>query len=187
MAQAQPDTPEQADARLDQLEGWQNWVQEHLVPRIDELETELSERETYIEELEARIEDLETQLEMLDGLADDQASTPEKRAIDLARAMIRQAKTRADGRITKYYKEVKEDLATLGHEGLHDPQAFTAMEDVSEATGFGMTKVNRDGKQVKAVGLNLDELEGDAFVNEIKNGKGDGDASETTENDTTDT
>jgi TolA-binding protein len=187
MAQAQPDTADRNDARLDQLEGWQNWVQEHLAPRVEELEDELADRESRIDELEARVDDLETQLEMLDGLADDQSSTPQKRAVDLARAMIRQAKTRADGRITKYYKEVKEDLATLGHEDLHDPQAFTAMEDVAEATGFGMTQVNRDGKQVKAVGLNLDELEGDAFVNEIKNGKGADTASETAETTTTTT
>ena len=177
------DTDEDAEdlyARLDELEGWQSYIKDHVIPRVDELETTVEQRDERIQQLEARVQDLERQLQTLDGLADDEATTPQKRAVDLARAMIRQANTRPDGRIAKYYKEVKEDLATLGHDDLYDQQAFNAMEDVADVSGFGLTTVTRNGQQVKAVGLNLAELATNDPVNEINNETG----ADTTDNTT---
>lgn len=160
------------DARLDVLEGWQDMVNNVLMPRVDELEDALEQRNDRIQSLEDRVHDLEAQLEMLDGLADSQASTPQKRAADLARAMVRQAQETADGRVSRYYKEVKQDLATLGHESIHDPQAYSAMDAVAEMTGFGKMTTTRDGQDVEAVYVNLDELDGQQYVNEINNGAG---------------
>lgn len=176
-----PPRIEEHEARLDSLEGWQDMVSNHVMPRIDDLEEQLDDRDTTIEELQDRIRALEAQLEVLGGLADTQQTTPEKRAVDLAVGMIRRAENRSDRRIALYYKEVKDLLTDYGHEGLHDPQAFGAMEDVADCQGFGEIQVQRDGRTVKAVGVNLDELPGDNPVNEIKNEVGAGTASEPAE------
>lgn len=171
-----PSGPNDADldtirARLDVLEGWQDHVQDHVLPRIDDLEAQLAEKDDHIRTLENRVMELEAQLEMLDGLAEDQQSTPTKRAVDLARAMVRQAGQSSDGRVARYYKEVKQDLATLGHDDIHDPQAYQAMEDVAGIDGFGTMTVIRDDRDVEAVYVNLGELDRDGFVNEINNGE----------------
>ncbi|MCG1002891.1 MULTISPECIES: hypothetical protein [Halobacterium] len=178
---------EDHDARLDAVEGYQSYVKEHVIPRLDELEDALDEKNERINDLEATVASLEHKLETLDGLAEDEQSTPQKRAVDLARAMIRQAEQKPDGRVAKYYKEVKETLATLGHDNVHDPQAYTAMDDVQEATGFGEMTTTREGREVDAVYVNLAELDEEQAVNEIKNEKGAGTAETTSETEPTTT
>lgn len=169
-----PDVNELA-ARLDDVQAYQeNIVRGHITDRLDDLEATINERDDHIDQLESRIDTLEQKLETLAGLAEDETGTPQKRAVDLAVAMVRQARNRADGRVALTYKDVKDTLASMGHESLHDPQLYTAMDDVAVADGFSETNVTRDGTTMQAVAANIEDIAGEEFVNEIKNENGGG-------------
>lgn len=122
------------------------------------LEEEVTDR---LAEHAERIDDLEQQLASVVGLAEGQQTSPEKRAVDLAMALIRRAEARTDAdRAAMWWREVQDALADLGHgPPVHKPWCFNAMEDVARADGFGMIETsNPDGRTVKAVRVRLAEL-----------------------------
>jgi hypothetical protein len=70
----------------------------------------------------------------------------------------------ADKGVTWWKEDVKNALATLGHENLHKPDYYDAMADVAEYQGFAETTktVTKDGRtwDAKAVRVTLSELPG---------------------------
>lgn len=139
-------------ARMDDIEAlFQQYIRDYL-------EEQVSSR---LAEHEDRIAELERQLESVAGLSDGEQSSPEKRAVDLAMALIRRAQSRADSdRHAMWWREVQDALADLGHgPPVHKPWCFDAMEDVARAEGFGeVTITNPDGREVRAVRVRLSEL-----------------------------
>ncbi|MDZ7701840.1 MAG: hypothetical protein U5J98_07075 [Halobacteriales archaeon] len=139
-------------ARVDDLEAlFKQYVRGYL-------EDEVADR---LADHEERIAELEQQLESVVGLADGEQSSPDKRATDLAMALIRRAKNRTDeDRYAMWWQDVRDSLADLGHgPPVHKQWCFDAMEDVARADGFGEVKIkNPDGRQVKAVRVRLAEL-----------------------------
>lgn len=142
-----------------------------LEDRLDQLEEDNQNLREENEALREELEALRGELDVLDGLADDEKSTPQKRAADLRRALRRRAKDRDQGKLAIHYKAAWDILRDLGHEGLHAPQIYAAMEDAAEADGFQEREVSKDGKQVRGIAVNLDELPFNAPVNEINNEK----------------
>lgn len=173
------DTLEEHAARLDNVEGYQEFIKNFVKPKLSELEELRDEQERYDQRLSA----LEEKFDTLAGLGEGDKSTPQKRALDLRQVMIRRAEGRADGRVALYYQEVLDALRDVGHESLHKPQAYTAMEDAADATGFKEVKITRNGKRVDGVALNLDALPAHARSNEINTTKDSGAVPESADSD----
>lgn len=173
-------------ARLDDLEAlFDQYIRDYLEEQVSQQLTEHEER----------IDELERQLESIAGLADGETSNREKRAVDVAMSLVRQARNRVDAdQYAMWWKDVQDTLATLGHgPDVHKPWCFDAMEDVACADGFGMTTVqNPDNREVKAVKVNLAELPAEdrsTVSNDITTGIGEtpGQSSPKTESQTTET
>jgi len=168
---------EDLEERMAVLEGFQeNIVKQQMMSRLDDLEqavARIDELEQENQQLRAMVQDLKGQLETVSDLAEDQQTTPEKRAADVRSALIRRAKARADGenRAAMHYQDVMDALADLGHGSLHKPQAFDAMEDAAEGEGFSMGTKAKNGNQVKAVRVDLDALPAHVASNEINTGE----------------
>ncbi|MWG34842.1 hypothetical protein [Halomarina oriensis] len=127
-----------------------------------------------LREVRSENQRLEQKFESIAGLAEDEQSSPAKRAADVRQAMIRRAEAKEDdpddpsAEVALYYKEVEELLADYGHGSVHRPQAFDAMRDAADADGFTMgSKLSRAGNRADAVILKLAELPAYARCNEI--------------------
>lgn len=141
---------------------------EKLQEDSDDARSERAELQEEIRDLRATVAELRSTLEAIAGLADDEASNPDKRAADLAHTLIRRARSR-DGTAAMYYQEVQDSLETLGHGDLKPPQLYDAMEHVAALHGFSETKTtSAEGNRVDAVAVNLDELTAAEGVKEIK-------------------
>lgn len=177
------DTLEEHEARLDNIEGYQEFIKEFVKPKLDELTTLREQQSAY----EQRLDALEEKFELISGVDEDTQSTPQKRAMDLRQIMVRRAEGRNDGRVALYYQEVLDALRDVGHEGLHKPQAYTAIEDAAAAEGFKEVKVqrtiNNQRRSVDAIALNLDALPTHSASNEINTGEGYGPTSEPADSD----
>lgn len=158
---------ESIGVRMDHLEAKQEQYVEGF------LEGEVRRR---LEDLEDQVAELQSELESVAGVSDGEPSTKEKRAIDLAMALIRRARNRADeDRYAMWKDDVKDALLDLGHgPDIHKPWIYDAMEAVATAPGFGWTTItNPDGREVKAVKVNLAELPSEsrsAVSNDITTG-----------------
>lgn len=173
------DTLDEYEARLDNVEGYQEFIKSFVKPKLEELE-ELRERQ---DEYDQRLTAMENTLETLAGIGESQESTPQKRAMDLRQLMIRRAEGRPDGRVALYYREVMDALRDVGHEGLHKPQAYTAMEDAVDAPGFKNVEITRNGSRVDGIAVNLDALPAHARSNEINTSTSSGTGPESAESD----
>lgn len=151
------------EQRLDALETSQaRTISQLIKPALDELREARDDARQERVELRERINALQQQLDAVYGLADDERSTPAKRAADLRTALIRRAQHSTGpsaGRASMYYKEVQECFADLGHETVHRPECMRAMEDAAHADGFSMgTKTSEHGNEVKAVRVDTESL-----------------------------
>lgn len=157
--------------RLNRLEDWKDHV---LESKLDEKDRQIAALETTVAEHEQRIASLETELEAILGVDDDQDSTPDQRAQDLRGAMIRSLRNSGSDRdgITWWWKDVRDHLSTLGHDGFSKPTYYAAMDDaVAAGDGFDETKtvVVEDGrtKTVKAIRLKVADLPGELPRNQL--------------------
>lgn len=164
MAEATPGD-EQQSLRM-QLRDIEDFAKTFLRSRLSALRDDHDDLAQRVDELESEVESLRAWRENVTGVADDQESTPEKRALDLREAMIRQARqTSADG-VTWWWQQVEENLISLGHGGFKKPTYYAAMEDAAEADGFDITTKTvsiQQGertitKEVKAVRVKLENL-----------------------------
>ena len=171
---------DQLEERIESVSETQKAVRETSVkPRLQQLKAdsddareERAELQAEIQDLRATVAQLQTKLEAVAGLADDEASNPEKRAADLRQALIRHARDR-DGTATMYWREVKDTLQTLGHSDLKRPQIYTAIEDAATTDGFEKTKTTSDhGNRVTAIRVDIDELTAESACNEINTRNG---------------
>ena len=151
------------EERVDALETSQaRTISQFVKPALDELRDARDDARQERVELRERLNALQQQLDAVYGLADDERSTPAKRAADLRLALIRRAQNSTGpsaGRASMYYKEVQECFADLGHETVHRPECMRAIEDASNADGFSVgTKTSEHGNEVKAIRVDTDAL-----------------------------
>jgi hypothetical protein len=154
---------EDLEKRVDALETSQaRTISEFVKPALDELREDRDDARDERVELRERLDALQQQLDAVYGLADDERSTPAKRAADLRLALIRRAQNSTGpnaGRASMYYREVQECFADLGHETVHRPECMRAMEDAAHADGFEIaTKTSDHGNEVKAIRVDTDAL-----------------------------
>lgn len=158
-------TDDQQSLRM-QLRDVEDFAKSFLRSRLEALREDHDELEARVDDLEDEVERLRAWRENVTGVADDQESTPDKRALDLREAMIRQARqTSADG-ATWWWQQVQENLISLGHGGFKKPTYYAAMEDAAEADGFDITTKTVTipqgdrtvTKDVKAVRVKLEKL-----------------------------
>jgi len=133
--------------------------------QLDEMRVEVNQNSEEIEALRAQVDQLDAKYESLAGLADGENSTKAKRAADLRQALIRAAESADDGTKGRkwWWREVRDNLATLGHGGFSKPTYHDAMEHAAKAEGFDMdTKIvqTQPGREqeVKAIRVTLDDL-----------------------------
>lgn len=158
------------EAMIEDLEQTQKVIRETTIkPRIESLQEELNdargERQSLREELDETREvvaELRTELEAIAGLADDQATNPEKRLSDLRHVLIRRAKAN-DHEVSKmYWQEVQDAFADLGHGEIARPMCYDAMEQLAEQQGFSESKkTSASGNRVKCVKVELGSLRRD--------------------------
>lgn len=144
-----------------------------IVARLDDLELTQSRHDDELAALRDRIDTLEQQLDLQVGVEDATASTPEKRARDLRKTMIREARDRQDqfnGRLALWWQQVQGRLSTLGHGQTSKPDCYKAMHwaageqydgrcPLKDIDGFEMAKTtNADGRNVTAIRVKLDAL-----------------------------
>jgi hypothetical protein len=161
------------EARIDDIQAYQDqYIKEHVVPKLGRVD----DMEAQIDELKAMVEKQDELLESVVGLAHGETSSPEKRAVDTAMILIRRAKNRVDeDKYLMWYREIQDSLADHGHgPPVYNQWVFDAMDAVAEAPGFGLTTtVNPDGREVKALKVDLAELPDsgrEAVSNEIITG-----------------
>lgn len=167
--ESERDDGEDVQARLDVLEARFDWVDDHLVPRIDDLESTLD----IVESLHSEIKAMRNELDHIHEVDETAASTPEKRAAALRKAMVNEFEGTQEP-VSWDYGEVKTQLARDGHGTIHDPQAYRAMEDAAEVRGFVEGEIAKDGDTVRGIKLvpeNLpEELAVSGGSNEINSG-----------------
>lgn len=157
--------------RLSRLEDWKEHV---LEPKLEEKNRQIADLEETVADQQRRLAALETELEAILGVEEGEDSTPEDRAQDLRGAMIRSLQNSGSDRggITWWWKEVRDHLSTLGHDGFSKPTYYAAMEDAAAGgKGFDETKkvVVEDGrtKTVKAIRLKVADLPGEPSSNQL--------------------
>jgi len=149
--------------RLNRLEDWKEHV---LESTLDEKDQQIAELETTVAHHDQQITALETELEAILGVDDDQDSTPGGRKRDLRGAMIRSLRNSGSDRagLTWWWKEVRDHLSTLGHDGFSKPTYYAAMDDAAASDGFDVTEKvvveNDRTKSVKAIRLCVTDLPG---------------------------
>lgn len=138
----------------------------------DQISTRVTELEHRVNDLERDNQNLRGTLDALMGVADDEASTPEKRVQDIKHLLINKAQSRAakrpenPGTIQWRYGEVLDRLEELGHGELYPQQAYRVMEDLGAHDGFGHMH-NDSGDQVIRVSIPI--LENHGVVNSVNN------------------
>lgn len=141
----------------------------YLATQLEDLAERVDTTEERVDDLEARVDALDTRMEAIAGVADDQRSSPEKRVSDLREALIRAAQARSDDApgIQWWWKEVRDNLASLGHGRLSKPTYYNTMERAAEADGFALTTTTRRiergendtrVEEVKAIRVVMDDL-----------------------------
>jgi len=181
MAEAQAtDREERDDDRVEELEEDIQFVDEKVnsridqtvMPRLDALESqsddardERAELFQLVESLQETVAELDQRLQDMAGLAEGQASNPDKRLSDLRQAMVRRAKARDDNdadeyaKVALWWKEVQNLFADLGHGEISKPDCYKAISDLEDYPGFSTgKKTNDNGNRVKAIRLDLAEL-----------------------------
>lgn len=142
---------------VNDVDDWRDFFTDTRLPMTEGKVEDATDR---VDELEAQVNELNQRMESFIGLAEDERSTPAKRAADLRDAMIRASENSSSisGGVKWWKDEVAEHLATIGHEGLHKPDLYDAMEDAATADGFAMTTkhVRTNGRQMKVKAIRLD-------------------------------
>lgn len=154
--------------KQDLLEDRDRFRSEVLLPRIEDLEEqrddareERAELKAQVEMQSKRIQDLERRLQGLVGLAEDETGGPEKRKTDLRMGLIRRAEAKSDanaGRAAMHYKEVQHYFAEIGHGDVSKPDCYKAMEDAAAGEGYKLNTKQKNGREVKAVVVDLEKL-----------------------------
>lgn len=131
--------------------------------RLDESRQERRVLEDELGDLRSEVHDLQAKVESLLGVSEEAATSPEKRRQDLQQALIRRAEARTgDGarKTSMYWEEIQDLFADLGHGEVKKPECYQALDEVAECDGFHLgTKTSRNGNEVKAVLVDLDDLE----------------------------
>ncbi len=163
------------EVRQDNLEAK---IEQAVTKRLERHEDELGELRERVADLEAENNALRTELDSLVGLADDQQSTPEKRAADLRQKLQNVARNRDSGMVSWTYRDVRDHLEAVGHENIYAAQAYRAMKDAAEydedtntshADGYAYIKNDDDEWTVR---VNTSALPAHAVVNENNNAAG---------------
>lgn len=182
-------TDESLKDRFDELEAYvehvhrgifENWKDEvyrremaDAAAERDDARKDRVELQAAVDALESRVTELERTLQSVVGVEDATNSDPTKRANDLRLALMRDAEDRSDeheGRAQMWWQDVQRFFAQTGHGEVSKPDCYKAMrwaagdEQAPEAfqpgDGFGMsTKTNEDGREVKAVRVDLSAAE----------------------------
>lgn len=156
------------EARLDVIEAKFDWLENHVIPRVDDLEDRVDGHD----DLENEVASLRAELETLHAVDENAASTPAKRRTALQKAMLNQHEARTEA-ISLDYNEVSDILEQRGHGKIYPAQAYTAMEDAAETPGFVDSEIAKNGDTVRGVKLVPDELPpslaAEDAVNEINN------------------
>ena len=144
----------------------EDFAKQFLRNRLVALREDHDDLEARVDELEAEIEQLRAWRENVTGVADDRDSDPQKRVIDLREAMIRAARQSNQDGVTWWWKQVRENLTTLGHDGFSKTTYYDTMQAAADAEGFSITEktvaVDRGNhtanEDVTAVRVNLSKL-----------------------------
>ncbi len=163
------------EVRQDNLEAK---IEQAVMKRLERHEEELDSLRETVATLKTENQELRSDLDSLVGLADDQESTPQKRAADLRHKLQNVARNRDSGMVSWTYREVRDQLEGVGHENIYAAQAYDAMKDAAEydedtntshADGFAYIK-NDDGQWT--IRVNMNALPAHAAVNENNNAAG---------------
>lgn len=148
---------------------------EVLGPRLDELAAARDDAHDHRAELAAtleavreRVRELEAELASLTGLADDETSTPKKRALDLRQGLIQEARATADATVAAmHWEDVKRFFARNGHGDISKPDCYKAMrwaagedETIQDSPAFWTEeeKLRKNGRDVRAICVDTDAL-----------------------------
>lgn len=168
---------ENLHARVDVLEAKMDWVDDHVIPRLDDIESRLDDHD----QLEAEVADLRAELETLHKVDEGAASTPEKRRKALQKAMLNQFNAREEA-VALDYNDVITALEQQGHGEVYAAQAYDAMEDAGDYPGFSAGEIVKNGETVSGIKLVPSEvptsLTPEEAVNEINNDRVDVSAAE---------
>lgn len=158
------------DLRMRTAKLW-DYVKGYLVSRVDDNEAAIESLEARVGVVEEDLADTRQRLDALGGLAEDERSTPAQRKLDLQDAMIKAAQESDAGAVRWWKDDVRDALAGRGHENLHKPELYTAMNAVAEEVGFEettkrVTKETAGGHErtyeVDAIRVDTDDLPGGA-------------------------
>jgi len=164
------DRVEALEEALESVRDSQSAYRDQIVkPRLDGLEDtrddareERAELKETVQTLEQEVAGLRAELRSIAGVGESEDTSPDKRVADLRQAMIRRAKARTDGGqgyTSLWWQEVQNLFADLGHGEICKPDCYKAMREGAKGTGFEMGSThNSDGREVKAICLNVDEL-----------------------------
>lgn len=160
------------ESTVEDLQAFHDWYMNHQKGRVDELEQELAEERAARKSLEKTVNEQGARLDAIVGVSEDEQSKPEKRVADLREALIRQAQANTNrNEASMHTGEIKKLFASLGHTGkngkVYSQWRHDAMEDAAEAEGFRMDTKQKDGREVKAVVVNLDALPAHGPSNDI--------------------
>lgn len=159
---------EDIHARVDVLEAKMDWIDDHIVSRLTDVEDRLDGHD----ELKQEVADLRAELETLHKVDEGAASTPEKRRKALQKAMLNQFNAREEA-VALDYNEVITALEQQGHGEVYPAQAYRAMEDAGEYPGFEDGKIVKGGETVAGIKLVSSEvpasLTPEQAVNRINN------------------
>jgi len=163
MSEAESDGAQPLRMKLRDVE---DFAKQFLRSRLEALRDDHDDLEARVDELETEVEQLRAWRENVTGVADDRDSTPQKRVVDLREAMIRAARQSNQDGVTWWWRQVRENLTTLGHDGFSKTTYHDTMAAAAEADGFAITEKtvaidrgNRTAKEdVKAVRVNLEKL-----------------------------
>jgi hypothetical protein len=166
------------EQRLDALETSQaRTISQLIKPALDELREDRDDARQERVELREQVRSLQQQVNAVYGLADDERSTPAKRAADLRMALIRRANSQTGpngGRSSMHYKEVQDCFADIGHETVHAPECYDAMDEAALADGFSLGTKAKNGEQIKAIRVDTEALPAGVAISDPTNGTGGG-------------
>lgn len=146
-----------------------DYTKSFLADRVEANQEATEDNAAEIADLQRRVAELEERMDTFAGIGADERSTPAKRAADLRDAMLKAAQSSAADGVTWWKDEVQDHLAALGHEDLHKPDIYDAMETAAEHEGFAetnkrVTKETATGKNrtfdARAIRVELDNLPG---------------------------
>lgn len=170
MSECDSEELERLRNRLNRLEDWKDHV---LESKLEEKDRQIAALETTVAHHDQQITALETELEAILGVDDEQDSTPDGRERDLRGAMIRSLRNSGSDRagLTWWWKDVRDHLSTLGHDGFSKPTYYAAMDDAAASDGFDTTEKvvveNDRTKTVKAIRLRVTDLPGELPRNQL--------------------